>query len=110
MDTEVAGHRTTGTAPDLADISKDLAALKRDLADLATHLRSSAAASVGEAASAIRSSAGQFGDKTRSAYDELASQAERSTKAIAGQIEERPVISLLVAFAIGIVAGRIVSR
>lgn len=110
MDTQVAGRTKDETSPDLARISDDLAVLKRDFAELIGHVRGGAMKGAGEAADALLGSAGAMGDKTRAVYDDLAAQAACSAKAIGGQVEQRPLISLLLAFGVGVLASRLLPR
>ena len=43
-------------------------------------------------------------------YGNLADRGERSAKAIGRQVAERPAISLLIAFAVGFIGSRFLSR
>jgi ElaB/YqjD/DUF883 family membrane-anchored ribosome-binding protein len=96
--------------PDLEQIMKDFASLKGDFANLIDHVKSGAVNGAGDAGDAVRSSVERLGEKTRGAYDALAAQGELSAKAIGRQIEERPIVSLLIAFGVGILASRLLSR
>jgi hypothetical protein len=96
----------TEGSPDLQVIIDDIAALKRDLATLIRGLKSDAAGGVAGAKSAVE----QLGDEALQVYENLAAQGERSLKAIGRQVEEQPAISLLVAFALGFIGSRILSR
>jgi hypothetical protein len=93
--------------PDMDAIVEDLAALKRDLATLMSHLKTDA---LNGASDAARGAIGRIGDRAESIYESLAAQGKRSGKAIGRQIEEQPVVSLLLAFAVGFCASRLLSR
>jgi ElaB/YqjD/DUF883 family membrane-anchored ribosome-binding protein len=93
--------------PDIEAIVDDLAALKRDLATLMSHLKTDAINGAGEAA---QGAIGRIGDQAESIYESLAAQGKRSGKAIGRQVEEQPVVSLLIAFAVGFCASRLLSR
>ena len=93
--------------PDIEAIVDDLAALKRDLATLMSHLKTDALNGASEAA---QSAIGRIGDQAESIYESLAAQGKRSGKKIGRQVEEQPVLSLLVAFAVGFCASRLLSR
>lgn len=95
---------------DLGKILEDFAALRRDFTELMGHVKSGAVNGAGDASAAVQSSIAVLGEQGRVVYDKLAAQGERSVKAIGRQVEERPVTSLLVAFAVGLVAGRLLSR
>lgn len=93
--------------PGLEKISEDIAALKRDLATLMQHAKSAA---VTEPAAKIRDAVDHLGDDTRHLFGSLAEQGEQAVKAAGRQIEERPLASLSIAFAVGFLGGRLLSR
>jgi hypothetical protein len=93
-------------SPDLQVIIDDIAALKRDLATLIRGLKSDAAGGVAGAKGVVD----QMGDEALRVYENLAEQGERSLKAIGRQVEEQPAMSLLIAFALGFIGARILSR
>jgi ElaB/YqjD/DUF883 family membrane-anchored ribosome-binding protein len=95
------------TNPDLQEIMNDIASLKEDIAKLAGHLKNSA---IDTTAGAARSVVGQLSDEAARIYESLAAQGERSAKTISRQVEEQPMTSLLVAFALGFVGSRLLSR
>jgi ElaB/YqjD/DUF883 family membrane-anchored ribosome-binding protein len=110
MSRDVKDQAQTATSPDLERIRDDFASLKRDFADLVDHVKRGAINGADDANDAMRHSLGRLGEKTRGVYDDLAAQGERSVKAIGRQVEERPLTSLLIAFGVGMVASRILSR
>lgn len=110
MNTKVATHLEDASEPDIAQISDDLAALRRDFAELLGHVRRDAASGAGDAADAVRSSVGQLSHRSRAVYDDLAAEAGCTAKAIGGQVQERPVTSLLIAFGVGVLASRLLPR
>ncbi|MDR3440537.1 hypothetical protein [Telmatospirillum sp.] len=89
--------------PDLHAIMNDIASLKHDLAMLAGHWKDSAVDTTSDAA-------GQIGKEASRLYDNLASQGGRSADAIGRQIEKQPVMSLLLAFALGFLGSRLLPR
>jgi ElaB/YqjD/DUF883 family membrane-anchored ribosome-binding protein len=95
------------TRPDLEVILNDIASLKRDLAELIGHVKTGATEGTRAAA---RNAVEQIGDEASRAYERLAAQGERSVKAISRQVEEQPIMSLLLAFAIGFIGSRMLSR
>jgi hypothetical protein len=88
---------------DIEAISDDITALKRDLAALVDHVKSGARASASGAAS-------QLSDEAANLYGRLAAEGASSAKKISRQVEEQPVVSLLVAFALGFVGSRLLAR
>jgi hypothetical protein len=93
-------------SPELQAIMGDVAALKRDLAILLRQLKIEA----GDEFACERSAVGQLGDEALRIYENLAAQGDRSLKALSRQVEEQPVVSLLVAFAVGFLGSRMLSR
>jgi ElaB/YqjD/DUF883 family membrane-anchored ribosome-binding protein len=86
----------SGGDGDLEKIARDIQALKKDLAQLMGHVKSGATDTVSEEASRF--------------YNNLASEGHRQAAALAQSVEEKPLTSMLIAFAIGFVAGKIVLR
>jgi ElaB/YqjD/DUF883 family membrane-anchored ribosome-binding protein len=97
----------TGTGVDFDAIIRDVAALRQDFADLMSQMKSGAFKGANEAAENIL---GQLGDKANRLYDNVSAQGQRSVKAIGRQVEERPIVSLLIAFGVGFIASRLLSR
>jgi hypothetical protein len=98
---KVARHDTA--APTLDKIVDDIAALRRDISALTGHLKSSAVAGASEAIDEI-------GGKAKQIYGNLADQGERSAKALGEQVKEQPLLSLVIAFALGLISSRFLSR
>ena len=106
MATATKSHGGNGASPDLQTIVSDVAALKRDLASLVRKVRTDVSGDVARA----RGAAGHLGGEASRVYETAASRGERSVRAIGRQVEKRPVVSLLVAFAIGVIGSRMLSR
>lgn len=88
-------------------IVSDLAALRQDFADLMSQMKSGALKGANGAAENILN---QLSDRAGHLYDSVAAQGGRSVRAVSRQVEERPVASLLVAFGVGFIASRLLSR
>jgi ElaB/YqjD/DUF883 family membrane-anchored ribosome-binding protein len=97
----------TGTGVDFDAIIGDVAALRQDFADLMSQMKSGALKGANGAAEDIL---GQLGDRAGHLYDSVTAQGERSVKAVGRQVEERPLVSLLVAFGVGFIASRLLMR
>lgn len=97
----------TDTAVDFDVIARDLAALRQDFADLMSQMKSGALKGANDTAENVLS---QLGDRVSHLYDNVTAQGERSVKAVSRQVEERPVVSLLIAFGVGFIASRLLSR
>jgi ElaB/YqjD/DUF883 family membrane-anchored ribosome-binding protein len=89
--------------PTLANLQEDVAALKRDLSSLLSHLTSGAS-------SGAQAASDQIGDHATRLYNDATAGGARSMKAISRQVEEQPLLALLVVLGIGFVGGRLLSR
>jgi hypothetical protein len=92
---------------DLEAIMNDIAALKRDFGALAEHLKTGA---VDGASGAARDAAARVSDEARRLYGNLAEQGQYSVKALGRHVEEKPVMSLLIAFVLGLIGSRMLLR
>jgi ElaB/YqjD/DUF883 family membrane-anchored ribosome-binding protein len=81
---------------DLEKIAGDIQALKKDLARLMEHIKTGATETVSEEASRL--------------YGTIASEGQRQAAALAQSVEEKPLTSVLIAFGVGFVVARILSR
>jgi len=98
---DTAKARTNGA--DLDTIRDDIDALRKDLARLMEHVKSGA----------MHNIAGQveeMSDEARRLYNQALAEGERGAEALARQVEERPLTSLLIAFGLGFIGGRLVLR
>jgi ElaB/YqjD/DUF883 family membrane-anchored ribosome-binding protein len=103
-----AKARRRAEAPASFDtIVDDLGTLKRDLARLMDQMKSGAIDGASETAQNLLS---QINERASDLYENMSDQGERSVKALTRQVEERPITSLLVAFGIGLIASRLLSR
>jgi hypothetical protein len=107
MASSLKGNPEVEVVPDLTSITGDIAALKRDLAQLMRHLKLDATETT---RTAPRSAVDEIGGEAMRAYETLAAQGERSVQAIGRQVEEQPIMSLLLAFAVGLLGSRMLSR
>lgn len=93
-------------SPDMDAMMADIATLKRDLAALLHTMSGIVVSDVAEA----KGMAAHLGDEARHACHNLAVQGERTVKAIGHQVEEKPVMFLLLAFAAGFLGSRLLPR
>jgi len=107
MQATIRGNGEVEKNPDLEAIMNDIASLKRDFGALAEHLKTGA---VDGAMGVGRNAAARVSDEARRLYDNLAEQGQRPVKALSRHVEEQPVTSLLIAFALGIIGSRMLSR
>jgi ElaB/YqjD/DUF883 family membrane-anchored ribosome-binding protein len=93
--------------PDLDTIARDLAVLKQDVAALIAELRSGTAE---RARTMVQGAAEQVSNAASQLYGQATAGAERTVKTISKEVDEHPLSALMVAFAIGFVANRVLSR
>jgi hypothetical protein len=84
------------TSPNLETIQADLDSLKRDLIALANHVKSGVTERVGDEASRLSGL--------------LSEQGARSVEAVQRQLQEKPLLYVHGAFAVGFLGGRVLSR
>jgi ElaB/YqjD/DUF883 family membrane-anchored ribosome-binding protein len=92
---------------DLAAIINDIASLKNDIASLAASLKNNAVNATSEATSKV---VDQIGDQASRVYNNLSVQSQKSAKALTQQLEEQPIVTLLIAFALGFFGSRLFSN
>ena len=86
----------TDAESDLTQIVNDIQALKADLARLVEHLKTGATETVSNEASRL--------------YETITAEGQRQAAALAHTVEEKPLASVLIAFAVGFIGGRILLR
>ncbi len=91
---------------DFQAIATDIAALKRDLSTLLQTIRENAVNDVAHAKGMV----GQLGEEAMQGCHTMAAKGERAIKAVGHQVEERPLMSLALAFAVGFLGSRLLSR
>lgn len=87
------------TANETDAIKKDMEALRKDLRELADSVRASGEKRYQEGV-----------DQARDKYNDLRVEANRRTKEVGAEIEARPFTSVLAAFGIGLVLGKLIGR
>lgn len=107
MSSATKSHADAETAPDLKSLARDFAAMKHDLAAIVAQFKSDAG---NGASAAVHDVAGHLGERATHVYETLTAQGKRSVQAVSHQVEEQPLISVLVAFAAGFAASKLLSR
>jgi ElaB/YqjD/DUF883 family membrane-anchored ribosome-binding protein len=92
---------------DLSAIGDDVVLLKRDITRLMDHMKNG---TFDVAKQSTQEAVERLSDEADRLYRSLTKQSERSVRAISRQVEEQPLTSLLVAFGIGLIGGRLLSR
>lgn len=88
---------------ELDAIRDDIDALRKDLARLMEHVKSGALQN-------IAGRVEEMSDDARRLYKQALAESERGAEALARQVEERPLASLLIAFGLGFIGSRLVLR
>ena len=91
------------TETDIEQLKRDLTALKTDVAALVGHLKSTATAG-------IEGVIDQADPGAQTLYRNANAEGERAVKALAQQIEQQPLVALLIALGVGYIGGRLLSR
>jgi ElaB/YqjD/DUF883 family membrane-anchored ribosome-binding protein len=88
--------------------------LRKEISSLASSFGDAATDEVKTRGQRARAAVGRVADRAGEVWDDAANEASRRGRegvaAVEQQIEERPFISLLVAFGIGLVIGKLISR
>ena len=92
---------------DLSAIGDDVVLLKRDISRLMDHMKNG---TFDVAKESTQEAVERLSDEADRLYNSLTKQSARSVKAISRQVEEQPLARLLVAFGIGLISGRLLSR
>ena len=94
-------------ASEIETIAEDIASLKQDLGALMRHAK---AVAIDAPEAQVRDMAGRLGEETQHIFSSLAERGEETMKSVERRVEERPFTSLLVAFAVGLLGGRLLGR
>jgi ElaB/YqjD/DUF883 family membrane-anchored ribosome-binding protein len=95
------------THSDFDSIAGDVNALKRDLARLMDHVKNgSYDAAKGSTVDAVE----RLSKEADRVYQSLSKQGERSVNAVTERIERQPLTSVLIAFGVGLISARLLSR
>jgi ElaB/YqjD/DUF883 family membrane-anchored ribosome-binding protein len=92
---------------DLDAIGDDVALLKRDLSRLMEHVKNG---TYDVAKGSTQDAVERLSDEAERLYRALSRKGERSIKAVGRQVEEQPLTSLLIAFGVGLISGRLLAR
>jgi ElaB/YqjD/DUF883 family membrane-anchored ribosome-binding protein len=94
---------TTKDSLDVTALQGDIATLKQEFADLMSHMKRTAN-------QAGRGAAGQLSNEAERLYRTVAEESKRHAGNVSRQVEEQPLLSVLLAFGLGIIASRVLSR
>ena len=91
---------------DIDAVLADVASLKRDLAKAISRFKDSTEDSVGEAHDFVD----DIKDELAGIYKDASKRGQKTVKKMTGKVEDQPVAALLIAFGIGFVLSRLISR
>jgi ElaB/YqjD/DUF883 family membrane-anchored ribosome-binding protein len=95
------------THSDLEALAGDVTSLKRDLARLMDRVKNgSYDAAKGSTADAVE----RLSKDADRVHRTLSKRGERSVSAITQRVERQPLTSVLIAFGVGLISGRLLSR
>ncbi|MGO9786438.1 MAG: YqjD family protein [Stellaceae bacterium] len=106
-DTSISRGKANGGKPDLTAIRDDLDALKTDLGALLKYAKNGAVDDVSDEAKRLY---GKLSAQSGELYGKLSAQSGETLETVTRQIEENPLASLLIAFGVGFIFARILSR
>jgi ElaB/YqjD/DUF883 family membrane-anchored ribosome-binding protein len=95
---------------DLDVIGDDVALLKRDLSRLMEHMKNGTNGTYDVAKETTQDTVARISDEVDHLYRGLTKRGGKSIQAVSRQVEEQPLASLLVAFGIGLISGRLLGR
>jgi ElaB/YqjD/DUF883 family membrane-anchored ribosome-binding protein len=99
--------RMSKNTSDLDAIGDDVALLKRDLSRLMEHVKNG---TYDVAKGSTQDAVEKLSEEADRLYRALSRQGGRSIKAVGRQVEEQPLTSLLIAFGVGLISGRLLGR
>ncbi|MGH7117706.1 MAG: hypothetical protein ACREFP_01695 [Acetobacteraceae bacterium] len=95
--------RASSDGGDFEAIREDIDALRKDLACLMEHVKSGAYRN-------LTGRVEEISGEARRLYDQARTGGERRADALVREVEERPLTSLLVAFTLGFISGKLILR
>ena len=95
---------------DVAALREDLDALRSDIGSLAATLKGMAGNAARSAGDAAEENVEELRQRLERLADEVRHRGRAASESIQRQVEERPITSLLVAFALGLVISRLFDR
>jgi len=91
------------SSPEFKAMMADLAALRVDVAQLATHVKSGTV-------NAAEAAAGQVSAEATRLMGTVSDASKASVKAVERQIDTHPLVSLMLAFCLGFVGSRLLTK
>jgi ElaB/YqjD/DUF883 family membrane-anchored ribosome-binding protein len=95
---------------DLDAVKEDLAKLRSDIAELTQKLIDTGRSEVSTARNRVRTEARNLGRELRATLNETGEQGLKTVETVEQLLIERPLASLLAAFGLGLLVGRLLQR
>jgi ElaB/YqjD/DUF883 family membrane-anchored ribosome-binding protein len=95
---------------DLDAVKEDLAKLRSDIAELTQKLIDTGRSEVSTARNRVRSEAQNLGREFRATLNETGEQGLKTVESVEQLLTDRPLVSLLAAFGLGLLVGKFLQR
>jgi ElaB/YqjD/DUF883 family membrane-anchored ribosome-binding protein len=95
---------------DLDAVKDDLAKLRSDIADLTQKLIDTGKNEVSSARNRVRTEARNLGRELRATLNESGEQGLKTVESVEQLLTDRPLVSLLTAFGLGLLVGKFLLR
>ena len=99
-----------GVQNDLEQLKTDMAKLRADLAAIGDGVRKMGTEAVGQTQAKVKSAAQDALDEFQKKLNEAKSQGQKAVHDLEGEIKEKPLTSLAVAFGVGFVLSKLLDR
>lgn len=101
---------TDAVRNDTDALRDDLTALRSDIASLAATVKELMKSKARHAGAAASENIDDLRDRVEQAAEQVRERGRAASESLKHQVEERPLTSLLVAFAVGLVISRLLDR
>jgi len=98
----------TAIQEDLQTIREDFGRLRADIADAMHTVMEASKSSAGEARDRLEREADQRLKQLRDVARETRDQGARGVHAVESKVEERPLLSMVTAFGVGLIIGKLI--
>ncbi len=95
---------------DIDDLRSEMAQLRANLSELGGTIKEVGRHGASVAKSRASEEIGRLVDQITSTYDNVKKQGGEASESMRARVEERPLASLGIAFAVGLVLGKLFSR
>lgn len=95
---------------DVDALKEDLATLREDMKRLGEDLRGLAGSAAGSARRAAETEGAKLREEVEEAVRSVLGRGNKAVEDVTAQIEQRPLLSVILAFVVGFVLGRLLDR